>query len=228
MAESLLKQGWGRLKWLFKWCFRLLLAPILIYVIIALILTYIPTGTAVTPGQDTHTVYVVTNGLHVDLVFPREHLQSVLDKGVIHTPSTRFVGTGWGDAEFFLQTRTWADFKTGVAAKALLWPTPSLMHVAHYDHRLKDWHEITCTSKQLAILTEGVARQFSYLDNRVQMLAEPGYQDNDQFYRAEDRYTCFYTCNTWINDLLKQADLPASAWTPFDFGVMHHYPAPIE
>ena len=29
-------------------------------------------------------------------------------------------------------------------------------------------------------------------------------------------------------DLLKQAGLPASAWTPFDFGVMHHYPAPIE
>lgn len=94
MTELLLTQGWRRLRWLLKWFFRLALAPVLVYLVIALILTYIPTGTAVEPDRDTHTVYVVTNGLHVDLVFPREHLQSVLDKGVIYTPSTRFVGIG--------------------------------------------------------------------------------------------------------------------------------------
>lgn len=204
-----------------KWTFRLILLPLLLYFSFAFLLSYIPTGKHTPPSDATTVVYVVTNGLHVDLVFPAAVVQPLLSQGVRHTEQTRFVAFGWGDTDFYLQTRTWDDLKLSVAAKALFWPTETLMHVTHYNAVQKGWQAIHCSPGQLQTLLNGITSQFKVEGGKVLKLPDPGYYGNDDFYHALDSYSCFFTCNTWINDLLKQADLRAAAWTPFDFGVMH-------
>ena len=49
------------------------------------------------------------------------------------------------------------------------------------------------------------------------------YGQNDAFYEAIGSYSIFHTCNTWTNNLLKKASLPASFWLAFDDGILYQY-----
>jgi len=55
------------------------------------------------------------------------------------------------------------------------------------------------------------------------MLEGSGYGSKDDFYRANSSYSCFKTCNTWVNTAFKESGLKAALWTPFDFGLMGYY-----
>ncbi|XQC04883.1 DUF2459 domain-containing protein [Arcobacter cryaerophilus gv. pseudocryaerophilus] len=48
-------------------------------------------------------------------------------------------------------------------------------------------------------------------------------EQNDAFYEAIGSYSIFHTCNTWTNNLLKKASLPASFWLAFDDGILYQY-----
>ncbi|MDK7354048.1 DUF2459 domain-containing protein, partial [Rothia aeria] len=50
------------------------------------------------------------------------------------------------------------------------------------------------------------------------------YGEDDAFYEANGKYSIFYTCNTWTNNVLKKAGLKASFWAAFDDGLMSQYP----
>ena len=43
-----------------------------------------------------------------------------------------FVGLGWGDKGFYLETPTWADLKTSTALKAVSGYNTTAMHVTFY------------------------------------------------------------------------------------------------
>lgn len=211
------------LNWFWKHVVRWILLVIAAYLTIGLVASYIPVNDEVPSNQATDTLYVVSNGLHVDLIIPLEHMETLVQKGLRVESNTRYLGIGWGDEGFFLNTRTWDDFTVPVAAEALFWPTPSLMHVNVHAEKRSGWLPVEVTQAQLKVLVQEVTGQFVLKDGRVHMHAEPGYTANDDFYYAKDEYSCLFTCNTWINDLLKKAGLPAALWTPFDFGITSKY-----
>jgi hypothetical protein len=33
----------------------------------------------------------------------------------------------------------------------------------------------------------------------------------------------FYSCNTWTNEALKKANMPAGIWATLDKGILSHY-----
>jgi len=49
------------------------------------------------------------------------------------------------------------------------------------------------------------------------------YGNSDAFYEAKGSYSMFHSCNTWTNNALKAAQMPAGIWASFDKGILSHY-----
>lgn len=55
------------------------------------------------------------------------------------------------------------------------------------------------------------------------LLEGKGYSAVDNFYKSKGSYSCFKTCNTWINTGFKESGLKSCLWTPFDFGLINKH-----
>lgn len=55
------------------------------------------------------------------------------------------------------------------------------------------------------------------------ILENKGYSSTDDFYKSKGGYSCFKTCNSWVNTGFKESGLKSCLWTPFDFGLLNKY-----
>lgn len=191
--------------------------PVL-YFIVAVVLSYITVNTA-QPKQQTETIYLSTNGVHLDIIIHTSDISPNLKTGLVG--SSNYYAFGWGDENFYLNTPTWADltFKNGFSA--LFLNSSSLMHVTRFDTAQPDWIEVKLTTVQLRRLNQQLIASFKTDTNGNKIpLPNAGYTPMDEFYKAHGSYTLFYTCNTWANNIFKKSGLTASYWTPFDKGLL--------
>lgn len=139
----------------------------------------------------------------------------------------RYLGIGWGDKGFYLDTPTWAELKFSVAVKAAFWMGQSAMHCTYYRNMKenKDCVKIPLTDAQYRHLITYINRKFDRDPNgRVKLIRTNAvYGDDDSFYDANGSYSFLNTCNTWTNNALKVAGQKAALWTPTDFGIFQHY-----
>ena len=218
-----------------KFILRLLLGFIifiLIYILSAFFLPKISVNSSVVQEGKTIPVYILSNGIHTDIVLPvKNHLfdwtQKVKFENTIAKDSTaQFVAFGWGDKGFYLETPTWADLKLSTALKAASGFSTSAMHTTFYKS-LKENEQC----KKILISESEYQRLVSYITNSFQLDSESFmkietsavYGKNDAFYEAKGSYSLFYTCNTWTNNALKAANQKAALWTPTDSGILCHY-----
>ena len=69
-----------------------------------------------------------------------------------------------------------------------------------------------------------IDKSFQLDDDRKRIKFDgAGYYDNDQFYKAIGRYSCFRTCNSWTNRLLKKSNVKSAYWTPYSFGITNKH-----
>ncbi|WP_294238430.1 TIGR02117 family protein [uncultured Chryseobacterium sp.] len=178
-------------------------------------------------------IYIYTNGVHTDIVMPvKNDLQDWSMKiPYSNTKSKetdyRFVGIGWGDKGFYLDTPTWADLKFSTAFKAAFWLSESAMHCTYYKEMKEgeDCKKIMISRNQYKDLVKFVDEKF-YKDaggNYVLVPTNAVYGNNDAFYDAKGKYSFLDTCNTWANNALKAAGQKAAWWTPSDYGIFLHY-----
>ena len=190
------------------------------------------------PDQERVPVYLMSNGWHVWLALPLRH-----GEGEGHVdwsewlPATDFaadvsgqdyVAFGWGDRDFYLHTRSPADFRPNLAIAALLGRGPAAMHVM----RVGPPESASGTAGGAVRRIEADLLQYHALvdylrkgfelgrDGKPQPIAGAAYGGMDAFYEATGRYSPFRTCNEWIGAALRAAALPAGLWTPFPFGLM--------
>src|SRR5690606_31390134 len=113
---------------------------LVIYLLIATGAAYIPVNKDQSQHKDQNlSIYIVTNGVHTDIVVPyfnevydwRTYLNPQLTPG--KRTSAQWVGFGWGDKGFYLQTPEWKDLKASVAFKATFALSESAMHVTYHD-----------------------------------------------------------------------------------------------
>ncbi len=217
-------------------CLAVLALPVL-YGAAALTLGLLPAPhRAPSPGQPTVPVYLISNGWHVWVALPaRTRTGQDQTDWTAWLADSRladrltegdYVAFGWGDRDFYLNTRRPVDFRPDLALAALLGRGPAAMHVMRVPEAaltgpaLKT-RRLEVDALQYHALAAYIQTGFAPGGNgRPQPLGEPGFGQDDAFFEATGRYSPFRTCNEWIGAGLRAAGLKAGWWTPFPYGLI--------
>ncbi|RFZ94524.1 TIGR02117 family protein [Mucilaginibacter conchicola] len=224
------------MKKILKVTFRILLgiiAFIAIYLIAVFGLSAISTSAETTTDNKDITIYILTNGVHTDVVVPLKNADmdwshEIKFENVIKSDTTaKLVAFGWGDKGFYLNTPTWSQLKFSVAFKAATGLSTSAIHATFYKNLRED-----ASCKKINITKAQYHRLIAYIRNSFQadsaghfinIKTNANYGDTDAFYEAKRRYNLFYTCNTWANNALKACGQKACLWTPMDKPIFKKY-----
>jgi uncharacterized protein (TIGR02117 family) len=209
-----------------------LLAFIALYLVIAFCLSRISCDEEANQ-KDELSIYIKTNGVHTDIVVPvkNDQMDWSLDIKFNHTQSKdstyKYLGLGWGDKGFYLETPTWGDLKASVAFKAATGLSSTAIHATYYHNMTID-----STCKKIDISKEQYSRLINYISDSFQkdkdgnwilIETDANYGNSDAFYEANGSYSLFHTCNTWSNNALKHSGQKHALWTPFDTGIFLNY-----
>lgn len=179
-------------------------------------------------------IYILTNGIHTDLVFPVKTDLIDWSKEISYsntrikdTSAIKYLALGWGDKEFYLQTPEWSDLKFSVAFRAVTGLGSSAIHATYYQSMHEDemCKKILISKIQYEKLIQFISASLQHDKNGkpIFIKTNANYNDRDAFYEAMGSYSLFYTCNTWANEGLKQGGLKACLWTAFDTGIFQKY-----
>jgi uncharacterized protein (TIGR02117 family) len=183
------------------------------------------------PKQEM-AIYIMTNGVHTDVVVPlKNDIANWSSKTKIsHTTSNdslmKWVGFGWGDKGFYLNTPQWSDLKVSTAFDAAFYRGTGVLHVTFFRtlQESESCRKIMISNAEYQKLVGFIDSNF-ILDESGNpiLLPDAAYGDHDSFYEATGKYNLFYTCNSWANNALKAADQKAALWTLTDTGIFLHY-----
>ncbi|WP_194851508.1 DUF2459 domain-containing protein [Nonlabens antarcticus] len=210
-----------------KFTLKLLLGIIaipLLYVLVSLILSIIPVNTDSQRDSDNETIYLSSNGVHLDVVLPIELMEDELLEGLNRTPNDRYFSVGWGEENFYINMPEWSDLTFSTAFNAAFLDNTTLMHITRYSSTGDNWIEVKLSKTELSDLNQYIQNSFRLDDaGTKRILPDEGYGSRDDFYKAVGRYSFHNTCNSWINNGFRESGLKAALWTPFDFGLMGKY-----
>lgn len=203
----------------------------LLYFVSAVIGSVIPVNKDQPQGGNI-TIYLRTNGVHTDFIFPIEN--EIMDWEQLVSPqhilskraNFEYISFGWGDLEFYQNTPEWSDLSFPTAMQAVFLHSPSAMHVEFESapRLTQPVISVDISEAQYRDLVRYVAESFEFdAAGEVKPVTDLHYNQNDAFFHAKRSLNSFYTCNTWINNGLKNADLRACLWTPFEEGIFYQY-----
>jgi len=209
------------IKKIFTWIIAFFLIPV-VFLLISLILTFIPVNNKEVYTEKNKSIYLNSNGVHLSIIIPKNQLDPKLLNGLIYFKNDNYFSFGWGDKNFYLNTPNWSDLTFNNAFKALFINSSSLIHLTRYSTTANNWTEIKVNQNQLNKINQYIYNTFYFdtLDKKI-ILNNKGYTNNDDFYEALGNFSCFKTCNSWVNSGLKDSDIKACLWTPFDFGLIY-------
>ncbi|MFD2564993.1 DUF2459 domain-containing protein [Aquimarina rubra] len=191
------------------------------YFTVALLCSYIPVTPKTSNVEKNKSVYLATNGIHLEIIIPKTDMDASLLDGLKHTKKTQFLSFGWGDKTYYTKAATSLAFTNMNRFQAALLNTPSLMHVTRHTNIRDHWVEIEITAVQFKKLQTYINESFKTdTHHHKTVIPEISYGSTDNFYEANGSYNCLNTCNTWVNTAFKQSELKACLWTPFDFGLL--------
>src|SRR5690606_2012980 len=116
-----------------------LIAFVVLYFLVEAILSRVPGYKIEKQDQPRDIlIYVMSNGVHTDIVLPVEHdvinwfsiFPFEYTQGQDLKP--RYVGRGWGDKGFYVNTPEWKDLKVSTALVAALGMGETALHVTYY------------------------------------------------------------------------------------------------
>jgi uncharacterized protein (TIGR02117 family) len=211
------------------WLLFFVVLIIILYAATMLVIAYIPANENFSEAEEGIDIYVMTNGVHTDLIFPYQtpvkDWHEVFGEAVEEKKlQPKYAAFGWGDKGFYLETPTWAELKFSTAFKALFFLSSTAVHVSFY-RRIEegeDCAKIKISPETYLKLTEYVEKSMVFDAGKPKRIPEASYGKYDVFYDAHGTYSLFYTCNSWTNEGLKQAGITASKWALLDKPVMSH------
>jgi uncharacterized protein (TIGR02117 family) len=154
------------------------------------------------------TVYVAGHGWHTGIIVPAVDMKARLPALEAQFADTPFLEFGWGDRDFYQAE----EITAGVALKAVLWPTASVMHVVAVPADVtaffprSEIHRLCLSRERYAGLLDFIAGSFRRSDDgALTGGGSRGLYGHSRFYDAVGNYTLFNTCNTWTAKGLKSA-----------------------
>ncbi|MDA6069393.1 TIGR02117 family protein [Flavobacterium sp. AC] len=211
---------------------------LVLFAFIAIYLVAVFSLSKITVNQEVNTkpeveIYILTNGVHTDIVMPTKNdqidwSQQVKFENTKAADSTyKYIAMGWGDKGFYLETPEWSDLKASVAFKAVSGLSNTAIHATYYK-KLKEADDC----KRMMISKEQYDRLIKYISDSFQKDASGNflniktnaiYGKTDAFYEANGSYSLFHTCNTWANSGLKASGQKCCYWTALDSGIFSKY-----
>ncbi len=202
-----------------------ILRLLVLYFILALLLGYLPVNTDFHEKQGGIEIFVVTNGVHTDLVLPvnygKTSWQQFFTGTVLYHKfyGMQYIAFGWGNKLFYLNTPEWKDLTFSIAFRALFTERQPAMHVTLVSG-LVPGNEVVpvyISAQQLEIITGYIRDSFFLTDTgKPESIAAKGYGDYDLFFYAKGKFSLIKSCNVWTNEGLKAAGIRCSVWSPFD------------
>lgn len=179
-----------------------------------------------------YEIFIKSNGVHTDIVLPVKSdiinwselfpFENTLSKAT----NFSYVGIGWGDKGFYLDTPTWSQLKVSTALIAGTGLGNAALHITYYKNILEDdlTYSMKIDENQYKSIIQSVKKSLQWQNERpIYINTTAQYGQNDAFYEAIGSYSIFHTCNTWTNNVLKNAKLKASKWVAFDDGILYQY-----
>lgn len=195
------------------------------YFITAVLLSVLKTNPKKIICPAENEIFISTNGVHLDIIIPVQNVDYELLKKLEIQPQTEYIGFGWGDKQFYINTPEWKDLTFKIAFNALFLKSETAMHVTCYRNSYAEWRKIMLCSSQLYTLKNYIEKSFQKNENgTLQKIDVSGYYETDAFYEAKGSFSLFKTCNVWVNKALKVTCVKTSVWSPFDFGILYHLP----
>lgn len=207
--------------------------PVCIYFLVVVIGAVIPVNSDPEIRSKDVEIYLISNGLHIDIAVPFKNKYKDWSRVVNpqHSLSdlttSKYVSFGWGDLQFYRTTPEWEDLTFETAFKSLLTNTPAAVHTTFLQSisEGEDTRRVIIDSIQYRKLSTYIVNTFDYDSlGYTKPVPKLHYNNHDVFYHAKGSLNLFKTCNTWVNTGLKEAGLKACLWTPFVEGVFLRYP----
>jgi uncharacterized protein (TIGR02117 family) len=209
-----------------------LIGFILLYLVLAFALSRITVKSEL-PLEEEIEIYIISNGVHTDLVVPIKSdlydwsKQVCFEHTLSKDTSYHYLAMGWGDKGFYLETPAWKDLKASVAFNAAFGLSSTAIHATFYKTMTvsETCKKINISKAQYQCLINYILDSFQKdKDGRfIHIITKAVYGYNDAFYDAKGSYSLFHTCNTWANNGLKACGQKACLWTPFDTGIFLNY-----
>jgi uncharacterized protein (TIGR02117 family) len=162
-----------------------------------------------------HRIWVAASGWHAAIVLSRPDVAATrLLPEAADFPSARYLEFGWGDRRYY----TAEDKSLGLALAAALAPSPSVLHVAGFSQEPESIYEkekllsLELTAAEWRRLLQSISAD---VERRGAARAEPlseGLWPDSRFYAARGDFHFFNTCNTWVAEKLRAAELPVASY----------------
>ena len=201
----------------------------LFYLFAAFIGSLVPVNRAWTEADHGTTIYLVSNGIHADLILPAE-AQGLdwrpllpLSDFAAPDPFGQWVAFGAGERRVYLDTPRWRDIKPRTIWAALT-GGERVMHVEWVSDPEYEARAIRLRPEEYRRLWAAIRAGF-LLDRqgRPQRIDHPGYGSQDAFYLGVGKTSAIKTCNSWVGERLRLAGVKTSAWSPFTEGLLWRY-----
>lgn len=170
----------------------------------------VPSAEPEAAGDPMLPVYVVGHSWHTGLMLRMQDIDDERWWADIDRTDVQAVEIGWGDEGFYRAT----EYTVGLAAEALLLPTPSVIHAVLLPKPAEEnfpWSDISVFWTDQAgyqRLLDFVDRTFAKgSDGRLVTLG-PGIYGRSTFYRARGSFHFPKSCNYWVASALKEAGAP--------------------
>jgi uncharacterized protein (TIGR02117 family) len=204
-----------------------IVALVVVYMAIAIITGLIPVNSGFKNQKNGTEIWVSSNGVHTDIIVPTNSSVINWKTFLKLKKECNFLAFGWGDKEFYMNTPTWADLKLGTALKALFWPTDAVLQVyclSTVPYTSKNTIKITLDDKQANDLNSYIYDTFNLSNDGspIVLIPDKGPDSEYKYYKANGKYSMFFTCNNWTSRGLKHAGIKNALWAPFDKSVLYH------
>lgn len=212
----------------FFWFLFIFILFIILYWLIALISKYIIVNKNFKSPKigDGVEVFIVSNGVHTDIVVPSQHLLMNWNSFLGDTKSinSEYTAFGWGDKGFYLNTPNWGDLKFSTAFRAMFWKSATAMHVTYYPSKLKEKSsvkKIRISEEQYETLIHYIQKSFVLHSNKPLLIKDETYEGlPNSFFEAQGSYHFLKTCNEWTRMGLTESGIKTIFWSPFADGLM--------
>ena len=164
-------------------------------------------------GEQTRTIFLISHGLHAGIVLRRSDIRQPGWPQLQPFDDMEYLEIGWGDKDYYISS----DPGAGLAVKALLMPTASVLHLVGFNGSPESYFPNSEIIK-IELSIAGFEKMVRYLSKSFlrdeygsAVPLDPGKYGHSRFYASEETYYLCKTCNTWTATILKTAGCPVTS-----------------